>query len=442
VKKILFLAYHFPPAGGAGVQRSVKFVKYLPSEGILPIVISYSGKLEDRWLPEDKTFSMEIPKVVLSYGVEDTRRKANGGSGKRIRRWFCLADSFEKWWIGGALETGGKVVTDQKIKLIYASMSPFESAKAATLLAAKYKIPWVADLRDPWALDEMQVYPSFLHWRIEIKKMHTWLSTSAAIIMNTPEAANALLRAFPDFKAKRVEVITNGFDEEDFKEQMPARSDRKIRVVHSGYLHTDLGFRLRKRKNIYNVLGGFVAPVDILTRSHFFLLKAIELWVRKRPDIAEDLDVLFVGSVTESDRSLAENSKISKSIRFTGYLSHSENLRYVRTADLLFLPMHNLPAGYRSTIVPGKTYEYMASGRPILGAVPDGDAKDYLKKSGLGLISQPDDIRGITDILDSVYDAWKSNKDIVKANNEFIASFERKALTHKLADVFKDLMRD
>src|SRR5205823_1977284 len=96
---------------------------------------------------------------------------------------------------------------------------------------------------------------------------------------------------------------------------------------------------------------------------------------------------------------------MSNCIRFSGYVSHHESVELIRTADLLFLPMHNLPAGKRSRIVPGKTYEYMATGRPILAAVPEGDARDYLEKSGTAFICKPDDVDHMVRHLDHVYSA-------------------------------------
>jgi glycosyltransferase involved in cell wall biosynthesis len=94
--------------------------------------------------------------------------------------------------------------------------------------------------------------------------------------------------------------------------------------------------------------------------------------------------MIFAGTTSAKDRAAVSNLKIAANTRFPGYLSHEESVQMISTADLLFLPMHNLANGMRSRIVPAKTYEYMATGRPILAAVPDGDARDFLGNVELG----------------------------------------------------------
>jgi glycosyltransferase involved in cell wall biosynthesis len=123
-------------------------------------------------------------------------------------------------------------------------------------------------------------------------------------------------------------------------------------------------------------------------------------------------------------------------IRFSGYVSHRESLEFVRTADVLFLPMHNLPRGKRSRIVPGKAYEYIASGRPILAAVPDGDARDFLERSGNAILCRPDDTASMAKILNHLYEAWLRNEQAVAFDRTFVTQFERRRLTSTLSRAF------
>jgi len=437
---IFFLAFHFPPIGGAGVQRSLGFVHYLPEEGYLPIVIAGSVPSDKRWTPRDPMLLDEIPSDIPIYRVQLLLPSQGKKLPRKLQKWFMISNSFSKWWVNSAIKLGEKACLDNNVKLIYASMSPFESANVAAYLSNKFGIPWVADLRDPWALDEMQIYPSFIHRKAELSRMHRLLSGASVIIMNTPEATVSLKKTFPDLLTKRIVTITNGFDYKDFEETVLPRKDNKFRIVHSGYLHTDTGLNLLRKKCFYTILGGTLKKVDILTRSHVFLLRAIERWCRHNPEIREHLELLFVGNASKEDRLLAENSIISDIIRFTGYQSHHETVKIVRTADLLFLPMYNLPPGERSTIVPGKTYEYMASGRPILAAVPDGDARDFLAECGTAFLCRPDDCDEMIRILSRVYDAWKEKKQITSVNTDVIFKFDRKNLTKALAEEFNKLL--
>jgi glycosyltransferase involved in cell wall biosynthesis len=436
---VLFIAYHFPPVGGAGVQRSHKFVRYLPNEGFLPIVVTGPGPAGDRWSPRESGSPTQFRPEVQVLRAAGPIPQTNGRWAGKLNRWLAKSDGFSEWWIRAAGEAADRSVNGAK--LIFATMSPFSTAQLAYQVAQRHRIPWIADLRDPWALDEMQIYPSALHRRIEVSRMKRSLSAADGIVMNTPEATSALREAFPSLGQKPVTTITNGYDEADFGAPLPSRSDGKFRIVHSGYLHTEMGIQVQKRRRLYELLGGMESGVDILTRSHVILLKALEQWVAHRPEIGQDLEVVFAGVATDQDKSVAEKTSVAGSIRFAGYLSHADSVNLIRTADLLFLPMHNLPAGKRSRIVPGKTYEYMATGRPILAAVPDGDARDFLQQSGTALLCRPDDIDGMVRHLAHIYSAWKKGVAVVTPNWEFIRSFERSRLTQKLAAFFEQVLQ-
>jgi len=428
--KILFLAYYFPPVGGSGVQRALKFVQYLPGEGFLPIVVAGPTAPQDHWAPQDASLSSLIPREVEVHRVSNPAPDVESGLRRRMGRLLQLNTSFSDWWIHSSVELGAKV--GSSARLIFSTMSPFESGEAARQLAKRLNIPWVADLRDPWALDDIQIYPSAVHRRIEMSRMEDVLSSASLIIMNTSAAKTALLASFPSLASKSVISITNGFDREDFTGQVRQREDSKFRIVHSGGLFTDAGLQLRRRR-IYRMLGGVEKGVDILTRSPDVLLRALDKWCEERPQVRKDVEVVFAGKATTEDKDIVKSSSVSGLITFIGYLSHSDSLALIRTADLLFLPMHNLPLGKSCRSVPGKTFEYMASGRPILAAVPDGDARDFMTKCGTGLVCRPDDVSGMANILDSVYSSWKNGSTAVSPKADYLEQFERRNLTHALA---------
>jgi glycosyltransferase involved in cell wall biosynthesis len=434
--RLLYIAYYFPPLGGAGVQRTQKFVKYLPAEDVSPIVVTGPAPLEmeNHWSPLDGTLVQEIAPETFVVRVPGPVPPAGGKWNSRLRTMLALPDPFSKWWIRAVRRAASGLTNG--FDLILATLSPYDGAEAAHKLSAEFHVPWVADLRDPWALDEMQIYPSALHRKLEMLKMERLLSTAALIIMNTPDSSRALQDAFPSLRQSRIVSITNGFDRDDFSRPPSQRTDTKFRIVHAGYLHTDTGSDLRKGWR-YRMLGGATRGVDILTRSHVFLLQAAERWCALNPAALDDLEILLVGASTLEDRAVAEQSGVAKAVRFLGYAPHTVSVDLIRTADLLFFPMHNLPPGRRCRIVPGKLYEYLAAERPILAAVPDGDARDFLERSGSAQLCRPDDVEEMCGHLDRAYQSWKSRTPLLRTNRPFVEQFERKQLTRTLAGALR-----
>jgi glycosyltransferase involved in cell wall biosynthesis len=435
--RILFISYYFPPVGGTGVQRAQKFVQYLPEEGFLPVVITGPVPRKDRWAPVDPTMSEKVSPMIPVHRVTEPTPPAPSRLRSRLERWLTIRSAFENWWSRSATDLACKVSDGSQ--LIFATMSPFESAQVASEASSRLKIPWVADLRDPWALDDIQIYPTRLHRRLEMAKMERLLSTASAIIMNTPTAAEAVKAAFPGLQRQKILSITNGFDGEDFCESVAPRTDGTFRIVHSGGMFTGSGLQLRSRK-FYRLLGGVEPGVDILTRSPEYLLKAVEEWTVQRPEVVNDLEIILAGSLTPEDRASVKSSRAAASVQFPGFLSHDRSLHLIRTANLLFLPMHNLPIGTRCRSIPGKTFEYIASGRPILAAVPDGDARDFLGQCGTGMLCRPDDVRGMLEILDRAYSDWKSGRVTACVDKQYVSRFERRALTADLTEVFHTVL--
>ena len=142
MKKILYIAEYFPPVGGAGVQRTSKFVKYLGQYNYQPVVLTSSNKTSEIWKPEDSSLSSDIGPDIPIY-------RANYSTAPET-----LHEKRQQAFI----ELGKQAIKEQKPELIMVSMSPFQDARIAHELSLEFSIPWIADLRDPWALDEFQVY--------------------------------------------------------------------------------------------------------------------------------------------------------------------------------------------------------------------------------------------------------------------------------------------
>jgi glycosyltransferase involved in cell wall biosynthesis len=342
---------------------------------------------------------------------------------------------WSKWWINGVVEIGAGVATD----VVYTIMSPFESADASERLARHLGVPWIADLGDPWALDEMAVFPTGLHRRREVRRMRRSLRSAAAIVMSTPEAATELVRTFPELAAKPVLAIPNGYDAADFATPVRAREDGIFRIVHTGYLHTDLGLRQRQTRSLRRLLGGQLDGVEILTRSHYYLLQALQQLFEQEPELENRVELILAGVLSDADRALIADLDF---VRTPGYLTHTQSLTLTRTADLLFLPMQKLPPGRRSTTVPGKTYEYLASGRPVLAAVPEGDARDILRAAGTAQICDPDDTHTMTEAIVSEFKRWERGDPTPIADPAVVALYDRRRIAGVFAEAFDLALRN
>jgi glycosyltransferase involved in cell wall biosynthesis len=436
VKRVLFIAYHFPPVGGGGVQRSVKFVRYLREFGYEPIVLTGPGPTAGRWTPEDKTLSEEIPGDIEVHRVSGPEPALSGGWRRRAERILDLRTPFARWWTEGVRRVAADLAP--RCDVVFGELVPYVTAEAAVDVARRSRKPLVLDLQDPWALDEIWVYPSAVQRLRDVRRMRRSLEEADATIMNTPEAAARVVARFPELAHKLVASIPNGFDAEDFPGPVPDNHDVAFRIVHTGYLYTEIGLAHRRTARLRRILGGMPVPgVDLLTRSHYFLMKAIELLIERDPDLANTLELHLAGVLSETDRQVAGDSPV---VRLRGYMPHAESIALLRSADLLFLPMQNLPSGQRTGLVPGKTYEYLAAERPILAAVPSGDARDILKESEAAIVCEPDDIEAMADAIRGEIDRKRAGRPARRPRPDLLARFERRRLTGQLAEVLDTVL--
>jgi glycosyltransferase involved in cell wall biosynthesis len=436
VRRILFLAYHFPPIGGTCVQRNAKLVRVLPELGYEFTVVTGGGTgSAARWTPVDATLLQSLPSQTEVHRIEEPEPPSSVGWQDRAERWLEAESPTLRWWNDGAIALGREAGRD--VDLIHASLEPYSTAEAAATLARDLRKPWVADLQDPWALDEMWVAPTGLHRRRDLARMRRLLGTASAIVMNTPEAARRLRERFPELGAKPVHSITNGFDELDFAGPPPERHDNAFRIVHTGHLHTEQGQHLRRVAFAKRVLGGMEGNVDVFTRSLVFLLEAIDRLIAAKPELASRIELHLAGTLTPGDRELLDRSPV---VRAHGYLPHVETIALMRSADLLFLPMQDLPPGTRATITPMKTYEYLGSRRPILAGVPDGDARDLLERAGNAHVCRPADSAAMAAAIEQELRRVDAGLPPREPDADVLAQFERRPLFVELANVFDDVL--
>jgi glycosyltransferase involved in cell wall biosynthesis len=428
-RRVLFVAYYFPPLGGGGVQRSAKFVRYLPEHGFEPVVLTGPGPAGERWAPADDSVVADVPEGVQVIRVPGPVPTPDGATRSRLRKLVCAPTPFDRWWSRGVLDRARDA---DGVSLVYASMSPFSSAAPAAALARRLGVPWVADLRDPWAVDEYASYPTALQWLLDRRVMRRRLASAAAVVLPTPGTLARVREAFPELRARAVE-IRNGFDPGEFDGTPPPRTDDLFHLVHAGNFY----FHRPPRRGVRRLLGGTDLGLDLRPRSPRFLLEALDRILERQPELGARIRLHLAGPLTAVEEQMVEESRCRSLVVPHGFVPHAEVVRLVATADALFLPMHALAPGARSTIFPGKAYEYLASGRPILAAVPPGDARDVLDRAEWTVVCDPDDTEAIArGLLELV-----ARRDERRARNadraELLRPFERPRLAAELARVFE-----
>jgi len=232
-----------------------------------------------------------------------------------------------------------------------------------------------------------------VHQRLDLQRMRRALRSAAAIIMAAPEAAVRVGERFPELTDRVVTGIPIGFEPDDFAGIAAPAADGVFRIVHTGSMHTDFGLRLRATRRRRRLLGGTFAGVDFLTRSHVFLVEAIAAVLDGDPSLRGRVELHLAGDITDGDRAVAAGHDF---VHMPGLMPHRETVALMRSADLLFLPMQDLPAGVRAGLIPYKTYEYLAAGRPILAALPDGDVRDMLAPLPHTTLVRPADVAAMT----------------------------------------------
>lgn len=453
MKKVLVITYYWPPSGGSGVQRWVKFAKYLPDFGWEPIIYTPEN-------PEltsvDKTLLNEIsPKLKVlkrpifePYGIyrtvmgknastdmktltekktsteknisgnhdlnENTEVKADSGvinpiSGekKTFKQWlplfirgnFFIPDP-RCFWVRPSVRYLKKYLKDNPVDVIVTTGPPQSMHLIGEKLSKATGIPWVPDFRDPWTkmyyYKNMELLPMVdkIHHKME-KRV---LDNADEVLTVTPMMA----KDFAEQTKTPIEVITNGYDEEDF--DIVVEDDGYFNIVHTGLFSAD-------------------GNPEVLW----------EMLREKASHDAEFKDMLrirFVGRVDEGILSSIREYGLEEHLHNLGYKSHSVAVREQKCASLLILPLRKDP-DYK-IILPGKLFEYFAARHPILGiGQEDGAMANLIDYTKSGDVFDWDNKEGVKQFIDQAWDKFKQDQLVV--DSVHIEEFSRKNLSKSLA---------
>ncbi len=414
--RVLLLAYYFPPDGGPGAQRPISFARHLPSHGVQCTVLTRTP-----------------PAQRGMFDPADAAALAQVEPHCRIARAAPAAD------LPGVLRAltvaGDAAIAADRPDVVLATMSPFELWRVAADLATRHRLPVVFDLRDPWALDGVIDYRTWWHWHRELAEMRRMLRAADGVVANTPECRGLFLAAEPRLDPARVTVVTNGWDADDFPAPLPrvGRGDT-LRLLHGGsFLCHELYATERPLRRLLGWVRHSPEPLRRSGRTPLHLLRAIRRLRDRGEPAGRAVRFCAMGQADDALRRCVAESGVADAVDLPGYQPHATVTAALRSADALFLTLHGLPPGHRSRIVPGKTYEYLASGRPILAGLPEGDAREFVRASPRAFVADPCDDAALADRLVELHARWQAGEFCEPALPPGIAARERRALAGELA---------
>ena len=418
--KVLIITYYWPPAGGSGVQRWLKFVKYLQEFGIEPVVYTVENA---NYLKQDTSLLNEVPKgiAILKQPIweptallfwekskQQTKGISNvskGGFLSFIRGNFFIPDP-KVFWVKPSVSYLQKYLDANDIDVIISTGPPHSVHLIAERLHQKNDVKWLADFRDPWSdLYYNKDFKQLVFAKNKNRKLEESVLKNADCIVTV---SNYLKQEFAKI-AKKVEVITNGFDDE-FVAAENVILDRKFSISYIGLL-----------------------PKQSNPKLLFKVLKAV---CEENLNFKIDLQLNFIGDISEEVKVAIEENKLLQNTNFVGYVSHRKAIEYQNTSQVLLLLIPNVKNN--KGILTGKLFEYLKAKRPILAIGPEkGDLATILQETNSGVIVNFDAEEKLKLEIVALYQKYKEDKLTVNFNN--IEKYHRKELTKKLAFILKSL---
>jgi len=433
MKKVLFIAYYFPPMGMGGVQRAAKFVKYLPEFGWDPVVLTVK---DVSYHAGDNTLLEEVEKAVIyrtgsldplrlhwkffgqkaSSDRQQSGSSAHSGLLNRINAAFLsklfIPDS-KILWLPHAVLRSGKIIRKIKPDLIFTTSPPHSVHCIGRALKKKYHIPWIMDFRDH-LFNEMFQTDMPVWRRRNSEGLYRKISGSADKILTVSAPIAGRLADLAKNKNVDFHVLPNGFDRSDFTGLRQTKKNKKFTIGYCGTFNNYL--------------------------NPGCLLKALQQVIQRIPDIEKRMQFVFTGQVTDIQmQKNIDETGLSGLFKSTGYVSHKRSIQYMLDADLLFFL---LPWNADPGMVTGKIYEYLASGKPILAEVPEGDAADLLKIYGKNTIVAPGNEKILTDEIIRLYQLWEKGR--LKTSMSYdkrLNRFDRRNQCEELAGLFDSVCK-
>ncbi len=430
-KRLLYCTYYWPPSGGAGVQRGLKFAKYLPQFSIEPTVLTVDEN-SATYPILDESLRLEVPdnlnvirtkskEPFKAYsklsGKKEMPRSGFANEGKPkfkdklmrfIRGNFFLPDA-RKGWNKFAIRVASELIENNKIDAILTSSPPHSSQLIGLKLKKKYKLPWIADLRDPWTdiYYYNQLYPTYLAKIIDARYERKVLEKADTVIVVSESIKALFLKKSKKIIAEKIVVIPNGYDADDFQ-------------------------NIKKQENdIFTIsyTGSIAKSYDIET----FAQACISAFIDKNREI----NLRFIGNSGEIITPILQFYGLLKYSEIIPTVDHQLSIQFLQTSDALLLLIPDSPKN--EGILTGKLFEYLASGKQIIGIGPEnGDAAKIIRECNAGKMFPYKSIGDLSHYFDTLYILWEEGR--LPIVNQNVIKYSRKNQSRQLAQIIKSML--
>lgn len=424
-RSVLFVAYHYPPAR-AGVERTTKFLHYLPEFGYRARVLTTAafggireGQVLRAWEPLG-AYRWLFNEAVHGGEADSTVRTDPGplrGAVRWMRRRLLIPDG-QVTWLPAALGRGLAALQRWPADVIYSSYPPASAHLVGWGLKWFSGLPWVADFRDAWTYDALDPDLERLPNRRALERRLEAAVVEAAdrVVAATELSAAHLRQTYPE-AADRIEVIPNGFDPEDFRglaSRRPAAED-PLRLVHTGTF--SLSHPSRSPQPLYEALQR--------------LLEADPRWAGR-------LRLVLAGRLTAAEERAGAALEKAGMLELRGMLPRAEALACQASAHVLVLVDHARQG--LATNVPGKFYEYLALQRPVLALCGPGMVAQLMGRLQAGFQQAPDDPAALARLLERIYGQFSRGQLACRIEAAALKPFQRRELARRLAAAFDRLV--
>ncbi len=390
-RRLLVIAYYFPPMGLSGVVRISKFVKYIARYGwdVTILTVEQVGYYahDDLLLKEVIESGAEIvrTKTLDPLKVAGRRRREVKRPGDKtaaflrgVTHSFLQPDN-KIGWKKHAVAAGRRLLESRKYDAIFASAPPFTSFLIARDLSRLSGVPYVVDYRDPWIDNRNFFYLTPFHKRYAAALEKEVLTKAESVVVVNRRIKEGLLARWPFLTHDAVHILPSGYDREDIERARPERvGSQKMRFLFSG-----------------------IFPQG-LTPTPFF--KGLAKFFDRHPEAADKVEVVFLGTFRESYRKVAIKQKVDHVLVTPGYVPHGEVMDWLLSATVLWLTIDN------PMVTPGKVFEYMGTRKPLLALSEEGVVRALLDSYGAALYVKPNDVNGISEAIESLYEGWRSGR--------------------------------